>query len=362
MHVVQVVGARPQFIKLAPVSAALAAAGHVEAILHTGQHFDDAMSRVFFDELGIPAPAANLDVHSLPHGAMTGRMLEALERELVARRPDAVIVYGDTDSTLAGALAAVKLGLPCAHVEAGLRSFNRAMPEELNRVAADALCDLLLTPTDEGLANLQREGLGARSRKVGDVMFDAFRLFSARGEAKGVVERLGLARGGYVVCTLHRAATTDEPGVLAAVLAALDRVARGGLPVVLPLHPRTRGALERQGLSTGAVRVVPPVSYLEMVGLLRGARGVATDSGGLQKEAYFAGRPCVTLRAETEWTETVACGANVLVGTDAQAIVTALAGLDAQARTARFGLPFYGDGRAAPAIVAALEALRATAR
>jgi len=356
MHVLQIVGARPQFIKLAPVSAALVAQGHRETIVHTGQHFDEAMSRVFFDELGIPAPAANLEVHSLSHGAMTGRMLEGLERELVARRPDAVIVYGDTDSTLAGALAAVKLGIRCAHVEAGLRSFNRRMPEELNRVAADAVCDLLLAPTDAGLANLEREGLGARAKKVGDVMFDAFRSFGARGDATGVVERLGLARGGFVLATVHRAANTDDVASLTGLFAGLDRVARGGLPVVLPMHPRTRAALLRQGVLPGAVRVIPPASYLEMVGLLRACRAVATDSGGLQKEAYFAGRPCVTLRDETEWVETVACGANVLVGADPGRIVAALAGVDGQARAARFGEPFYGDGHAADAIAAALTA------
>lgn len=356
MHVVQIVGARPQFIKLAPVSAELAARDHVETIVHTGQHFDDAMSAVFFRELGIPAPAVNLGVHALPHGAMTGRMLEGLERVLLERRPDAVVVYGDTDSTLAGALAAVKLGVPCAHVEAGLRSFNRAMPEELNRVLADAASDLLLTPTDAGLANLAAEGLAGRACKVGDVMLDAFSRFGPAGDATGAVERLGLTRGGYVLATVHRAGNTDDAVSLGALMAGLDDVARAGTPVVLPLHPRTRGALERSGARLQAVTPVPPASYLEMLGLVRGARAVATDSGGLQKEAYWAGKPCVTLRDETEWVETVACGANVLVGADRGRIAEALARVDAQARAARFGLPFYGDGRAARAIVAAVEA------
>ncbi len=350
MKVLQIVGARPQFIKVAPVSAAFRASGNEEVIVHTGQHFDDAMSRVFFDDLGIPQPRVNLGVHSLPHGAMTGRMLEGLERVLVAERPDVVVVYGDTDSTLAGALAAVKLGIPCAHVEAGLRSFNRAMPEELNRVAVDALCDLLLVPTDAGMANLAREGLAGRAVKVGDVMYDAFLLFVERGAATGVVARFGLEAGRFLLATLHRAATTDRPEALTDVFAALDDVATGGLPVILPLHPRTMGALARARVPTGAIRVVPPVSYLEMLGLLSACQAVVTDSGGVQKEAYFAGKPCITVRSETEWTETVACGANVLAGSDRASIVSAVRRLHEIRSKARFGLAHYGDGRAALAI------------
>ncbi len=355
MKVVQIVGARPQFIKLAPVSAALAAGGHHEAILHTGQHFDDEMSRVFFDELGIPAPKANLDVHSLSHGAMTGRMMEAIEAELLADRPDKVIVYGDTDSTLAGSLAAVKIGIPVAHIEAGLRSFNRAMPEEINRVACDHISDLLLVPTDTGMKHLASEGLASRAHLVGDVMFDAIVMFGERGRASGILERLGLSEGGFMLATLHRPASTDDPVVLAGLIGALSEIAETQMPVILPRHPRTRAALERHGISAGAIQVVPPVSYLEMVGLLHGCRAVATDSGGLQKEAYFAAKPCLTLRTETEWMETVECGANVICGLDPELALTHARRLDRIAAQGAFGESFYGSGDAAARIVALLE-------
>ena len=357
MKIATVVGARPQFIKAAAVSRRLAQAGVVERLIHTGQHYDPALSQTFFDELGLPAPAHHLGVGSGPHGAQWGRMLEALEAVFVAERPDVVLVYGDTNSTLAGALAAAKLHVPVAHVEAGLRSFNRAMPEELNRVLTDHASRWLLAPTEAACANLRREGIEpAHIHLVGDVMFDVARLYAERaGEVGEVLGRLGLEPGGYALATLHRAENTDDParlGWLCGALAALS----SRCPVVLPLHPRTRAALRRLGLSDalGAVQVIEPVGYLDMLALTRGARLVATDSGGLQKEAFFHEVPCVTLRDETEWVELVEAGWNRLVPPSPTMAAPLLAALDAP-RPAN-APPLYGDGDAARKIVEVLRA------
>jgi len=311
--VLTVVGARPQFIKAAAVSRAIAVAQNCEEVLvHTGQHFDADMSQVFFDELGIPTPQYNLDIHGGGHGEMTGRMLIALEPVLKAEKPSAVIVYGDTNSTAAAALCAAKLSIPVVHVEAGLRSFNRRMPEELNRIVADHLSDMLLAPTRLAVNNLAREGITQKVHHIGDVMYDVTLYATARAaQHSTVVERLGLVDKEFAVATVHRAENTDDPRALKAVMDLLRAEARTR-PMVVPLHPRTRAAAASAGVSLEGLLVVPPVGYLDMHRLLSGAAKVFTDSGGLQKEAYFHRVPCVTLRDETEWLETVEAGWNRL--------------------------------------------------
>ena len=340
-RMLSVVGARPQFVKAAAIARAVAARGDIEEILlHTGQHFDRAMSRVFFDELGIAAPRVNLGVQGGGHGAMTGRMLAGIEEVLLAERPDLVLVSGDTNSTLAGALAAAKLQLPVAHLEAGLRSFNRAMPEEINRVLTDHASALLLCPTEAAIDNLRREGIVAGVHHIGVVMYDAARFAAARARASTVLQRLGLAEGGYAVATVHRAENTDDRDRLAAILAYLCRQA-GERAVVLPLHPRTRQRLAAWRLDTGPLVLCEPLGYLDMHRLLQSAAAVYTDSGGLQKEAYFHRVPCVTLRGETEWVETVAAGWNRLwQGPDYI--------------LPRRDIAAYGDGHAADRAVAAI--------
>lgn len=337
-RVVTIVGARPQFIKAAPVSHALAAAQLVEEVLvHTGQHSDPEMSAVFFEDLRLPPPARTLGVSGGSHGEMTARMLVAIEGVLIEEQPALVLVYGDTNSTLAGALAAAKLHIPVAHVEAGLRSF-RSMPEEVNRVVADHVASLLFCPTATAMVNLAREGLGGRSRLVGDVMYDAALQAGERAAGRSaLLERLGLDDGGYAVATVHRAENTDDGNALARVLAYLNDQ---DVPVVLPLHPRTRLAAQRLGLTFGTVRCVPPLGYLDMTRLVRTAVCVLTDSGGLQKEAYFHRVPCVTMRSETEWVETLDAGWNRLWTVDEYA--------------PRREIDDYGDGHAAEAIVTAL--------
>jgi UDP-GlcNAc3NAcA epimerase len=313
MKVMTVLGARPQFVKAAPLSRAFGALPGVDEILvHTGQHFDDEMSKVFFDELEIPPPRHNLDIHGGGHGAMTGRMLGALEAVIELEKPDRVIVLGDTNSTLAGALAAAKLQVPVCHVEAGLRSFNRRMPEEVNRVLTDHVSALLLCPTRTAVLNLETEGIRDGVHHVGDVMYDACLHAAARAEARStILDRFTLVPGGYEVATVHRAENTDDPCRLARILAYLqERATR--CTVVLPLHPRTRVAIARAGIDFAGLRVSPPLGYLDMTRLVGGAAMVHTDSGGLQKEAYFHRVPCVTLREETEWVETVEAGWNRL--------------------------------------------------
>ncbi len=319
MRVVSIVGARPQFIKAAMVSRVLRQR-HEEILLHTGQHYDFAMSAIFFEELALPAPDVNLEVGSGPHGAQTGAMLEGIERVLLNKRPDWVIVYGDTNSTLAGALAAAKLGMRVAHVEAGLRSFKRSMPEEINRIVADHLSSLLLCPTKTAVNNLAAEGIAEGVHLVGDVMADALSEMAPVAKSRSrILEQLGLADRSYFLATVHRAENTDDPARLSNILQAFDSMRE---PVVFPVHPRTQKAIQVLGYAPAAsVRLIDPLGYVDMLCLLQGARAILTDSGGLQKEAYWLGVPCITLRDETEWVETLAAGCNVLVGADATQIV-----------------------------------------
>ncbi len=363
MRIATILGARPQFIKASVVSHALAASGAFEEVMiHTGQHFDANMSDVFFDELGIAAPAHTLGIHGGGQGAMTGRMLEAVERVLIAERPNAVLVYGDTNSTLAGALAAVKLHIPLAHVEAGLRSFNMAMPEEVNRILTDRVSNWLFTPTAAAAAHLRAEGAAEeRIVAVGDVMYDVALRHGARADAAGGAQggalgRLGLGAGGYVLATVHRAENTDDAVRLATIVDALESLSRD-LPVVWPLHPRTRGVLAAGGrLETlpRGLHLIEPVGYLDMVRLEKHAALIATDSGGVQKEAFFHRVPCVTLRDETEWVELVEAGWNRLAPpTSAEAVSAALrAAIGARGAD----IAPYGDGDAAGRIVQRLRA------
>jgi UDP-GlcNAc3NAcA epimerase len=360
LRIVTIVGARPQFIKAAAVSRAIAshnrAGGTVleEQIVHTGQHYDANLSQTFFEELEIPEPRYNLGIGSLSQGAQTGRMLEALEEVLVREKPQWVLVYGDTNSTLAGALAAKKLGLPLAHVEAGLRSFNLRMAEEINRIVADRISDLLLCPTETAVANLRSEGITSGVEQVGDVMYDASLFYRDQARQRSsILARLRLAPKEFVLATIHRAENTDDAGRLRGILEGLARVAQNER-VVLPLHPRTREWIKRLGLADcmGKIEVLEPVSYLDMICLEEAARLICTDSGGVQKEAFFFRVPCVTLRDETEWVETVQSGWNRLADAKADAIVEAIR----ESRAPDHEPPlFYGDGQAADRIVKILE-------
>lgn len=352
MKIVTVVGARPQFIKAAAISRALSLhrEGSVrEVLVHTGQHYDDRMSEVFFRELGIGAPAHNLGIAGGTHGAMTGKMIESIEQVLLAERPEWLLIYGDTNSTLAAAVAASKLHIPIAHVEAGLRSFNMRMPEEINRIVADRLSSLLFCPTDAAVANLANEGMRAGVHLVGDVMYDVALHFAEAAGQADILQRLDLTPKQYVLATCHRAENTDDAQNLTGVIAGLRAVAEQKR-VILPLHPRTQGKIKEFGLSTalGNISVIEPVSYLNMVALEKNAEVIVTDSGGVQKEAFFYEVPCVTTRSETEWVETVAAGWNVLVGTDAGRIAAEV--LSPNQRTRAKVRP-YGSGDAARRIV-----------
>ena len=347
MKILSIVGARPQFVKSAPVGRALDRAGITEILLHTGQHYDPEMSGVFFDELGIRRPHYNLEAGSGSHAAQTAAMLVGIEEVLLKEHPAVVLIYGDTNSTLAGAIAACKLQYPVAHVEAGLRSFNRAMPEEINRVVADALSTLLFCPTDVAARNLELEGITAGVHIVGDVMYDAVLWAADRARAgiPEIVSRLGLTPGAYVLATVHRASNTDDPANLAAITGALSNA---GETVVFPMHPRTRKAIATSGIVLGGnVMPIEPVSYLSMVALEKHARTILTDSGGVQKEALWLGVPCVTVRDETEWVETVESGWNTLTGTDTARILAALR----RPRSHEVPPQPYGDGQAAARIV-----------
>ena len=349
LKVLTIVGARPQFIKAAPVSRILREAEKVtECIVHTGQHFDVGMSDIFFEELDVPAPHHHLGIHGGGHGAMTGAMLQSLEPLLEAEKPDYVLVYGDTNSTLAAALAATKLHIPVAHVEAGLRSFNRRMPEEVNRILTDEIADVLFTPTSIASENLRQVGVAEhRIQQVGDVMFDAALFYAERAANRSsILDWHGLSKGEYVLATVHRAENTDDGERLVAIMKGLDAVAVKR-PVIFPLHPRTRAALERVGFEPPNIQFIDPVGYLDMVALESNAAVIATDSGGVQKEAFFYSVPCVTLRDETEWVELVEMGWNRLVAADAGEIATAVC---EQVRV--FGSPGapYGDGTAATKI------------
>jgi UDP-GlcNAc3NAcA epimerase len=335
-----VVGNRPQFIKSGPVSVAVREAGIDEVVLHTGQHWDPELSDVFFEELGLPAPGYRLEAHSADPDAMRPGIVAALEQE----RPDWALVYGDTNSTLAGAQAAVAVGIPVAHVEAGLRSGDLSMPEERNRIAVDRIADLLLPPDERSAATLRAEGVPGRIEVVGDVMADAsFRFGPIARERSQILEQLGLAPGRYVVATIHRQANV-EPERLGRIVDGLGRV---GEPVIFPAHPRTRSVL---GALPGNVRLVDPLGYLDMAALSAQARVIVTDSGGLQKEAYWYGVPCVTARPSTEWVDTVEVGANVLVDDDPERLAAAVAA----ARMPAERPPLYGDGHASARVAAAL--------
>ncbi len=361
-RITTVVGARPQFVKAAAVSRAVAEAnrsggdvGIDEQIIHTGQHYDENMSKVFFDELAIPRPAMNLEVGSGPHGKQTAAMLERLEQVLVDDRPDWVLLYGDTNSTLAGALAAAKLHVPVAHVEAGLRSYDRRMPEEINRVLTDHVSTLLMCPTRGAVKNLDKEGVADGVHLVGDVMYDSVLFNAAMAEQRStILADLGLAPKAYYLATIHRAENTDDPERLGGILSALSQLDR---PIVLPMHPRTRNTLGRQaGSLGGSVRVIDPVAYLDMLTLERNARLVLTDSGGVQKEAYWSGVPCVTLRDSTEWVELVEIGCNRLTGADADRILSAVADFEAVDASLPSGqrTDLYGNGRSSQRIVGLL--------
>lgn len=348
MFVLTVVGARPQFIKASAVSPHLRIS-HREWLLHTGQHYDDDMSAGFFRELDIPAPEECLHIGSGTHGDQTGRMLVGIEAAVLRERPDMVLVYGDTNSTLAGALAAAKLGVPVAHVEAGLRSRNRTMPEEINRVVADALSNLLFCPSEAAVDNLTGEGIRRGVHLVGDVMSDVLRKWLPLvREHSRVLARFELREKGFSLATIHRAENTDDTTRLAQLVDALGRLDE---VVILPLHPRTRKALTQMNACVSpSVRLVEPLGYADMLQLEQGARLILTDSGGVQKEAYWLGVPCVTLREETEWVETVDAGWNVLVGADIDNIVAAAR--EFQPPESRPVL--YGDGHAAERIVSVM--------
>jgi len=344
MRILSVVGNRPQFIKSAPLSLALRNAGVEEVVLHTGQHYDDELSAVFFEDLGLDPPKYRLEAGSGTHAEQTARMLPGIERATLDERPAWVLVYGDTNSTLSGALAAGKLLVPVAHVEAGLRSFDRTMPEELNRMIVDRIAVLLFCPTDAAVANLAAEGIEDGVHQVGDVMYDAsLRLTSIARERSQALERAGVEPGGYLVLTLHREANT-RPDALARIAGALNRLEE---PVLFPAHPRTTKALAAGSITLDAnVHVLAPAGYLDFAALASQARVVLTDSGGVQKEAYWHGVPCVTLRPSTEWVETVETGWNRLVDNDPDLIVEAVR----EARAPAERPVLYGDGRAAEMI------------
>ena len=350
MKIATVIGARPQFIKAAAVSRVLRTQ-HQEILIHTGQHYDANMSEIFFEELHIPQPDYNLGIGSGRHGKQTGAILEQVEEVLITETPDALLVYGDTNSTLAGALAASKLHIPVIHIEAGLRSFNRRMPEEINRVLTDHLSNWLFCPTETAVKNLTAEGITEGVYKNGDVMFDAF-LYNLElaKEKSNIIQTLELTSKSYILCTIHRAENTDDPARLTQILKAISQIP---LPVVLPLHPRTRKIAQQLGLNSllEQVKVIEPVGYLDMITLEAHALKLVTDSGGVQKEAYFAGVPCITMRDETEWVETVEAGWNRLTGADEEKILEAV-----ETFTPPKDHPdIFGDGHAAEQFVTVLE-------
>lgn len=349
MKILTVVGARPQFIKAAVLSRLIRHQPDLEeCMVHTGQHYDYNMSEVFFQELEIPAPAYNLGIGSGNHGTQTGKMMISLEEVVLDEKPDVLLVYGDTNSTLAGAMVAAKLHIPVAHVEAGLRSFNKAMPEELNRIATDHVSNWLFCPTETAVKNLHNENIREGVVQSGDVMYDSVLFYGAK--SSDILDRLSLEAGDYCLATVHRAENTDAPTRLRNIFEAM---AESGLQILLPLHPRTKKALEREGITpAGNISITDPVSYLDIIHLQKNARLILTDSGGIQKEAFFWGKGCITLRDETEWVETVDAGYNRLTGADKGKILAALED---------FSLPaapeaLYGDGNAGEAILAHLKA------
>lgn len=350
-RVLSVVGARPQFIKAFPVSNALSRS-HDGILVHTGQHYDTMLSDVFFTELDIPEPKYNLGVGSGTHADQTARMMIELDRVVETETPDVLIVYGDTNSTLAGALVAAKRSVTLIHIEAGLRSGNREMPEEHNRIATDHLADVLLAPTDRAVHTLRSEGVAGAIHETGDVMYDALLYVRDRAnEVSSIRTDLGLGSDGYVLATVHRAGNTSDGARLASIISGLSAVS---VPVVLPIHPRTEAALKDNGLWETAreqLTIIDPVGYLDFIALLEGAAMVATDSGGVQREAFYLDTRCITLRDETEWTETIDCGWNTLVGADSDRISRALT----QTEPTPPKPQLYGDGRAAERVVEVID-------
>jgi UDP-GlcNAc3NAcA epimerase len=350
VKIASIVGARPQFIKAAPVSREIRQ-HHEEILIHTGQHYDENMSDVFFQVLEIPPPNYNLGVGSSSHARQTADMMRGLEEALEKEQVNLVLVYGDTNSTLAGALVAAKMGVPLGHVEAGLRSFNRKMPEEINRVVADHLSTLLFAPTETAIENLSREGITRGVHLVGDVMYDVALHSAQAARSREIVSKLGLRAGEYLLVTLHRPQNVDDRGTLASIVEAL---VQAGRPAVFPVHPRTRKNLEAFGLwdrLRAKVQAIDPVDYLDFLALLMSAGKVVTDSGGVQKEAYFFGIPCVTIRDETEWIETLEDGWNALVGTDTEDIVDAIERFNPAGTKSKS----FGDGHAAERIARVLD-------
>lgn len=351
LKLITVVGARPQFVKASALSPAfIRCQGIDELIVHTGQHFDANMSDVFFQELSIPPPYINLGIGGGTHGQNTGRIIESLEAVLMTEKPDCVLVFGDTDSTLAAAVATSKLGIMLAHVEAGLRSFRRSMPEEINRILTDHVADVLYAPSKAAVDNLKHEGISEKKIvNSGDVMYDVIKRFAVYAESHStVLHNLGLSPGAYNFMTMHRKENTDNPDVLAHIVSGLSS---SNLPIIFPVHPRTEKKFEEFGIRLPqCVRMIKPVGYFDALKLQSNANLVLTDSGGVQKEAYFLGRPCITLRDETEWIELVECGANVLVGSDSKL----LADLLQRNYTGSQVSNLYGDGHAADLIVADL--------
>jgi len=359
MKIVTVIGARPQFIKASAVSRAIRENNLMdrskinEVIIHTGQHYDKNMSEVFFSELEIPEPTYNLGVNSASHGAMTGQMLEKLEVLMIKEKPDLVLIYGDTNSTLAGTLAAVKLNIPLAHVEAGLRSFNMTMPEEVNRIVADRLSSILFCPTETAVNNLLKEGITDQVYNVGDVMYDVSLFFADKALAQYSLSEWGVHDGEYVLCTIHRAENTDVPERLKSILTSLQDIA-DEVAVIFPMHPRTYKLIREYDMVSMLhnIKVIEPVSYLEMVRLEKSAKAILTDSGGVQKEAFFHRVPCLTLREETEWVETMELGGNELCGADKNRILDAWHSLTHH--SIKQDVCPYGNGNSAEKIVALL--------
>jgi UDP-GlcNAc3NAcA epimerase len=350
LKIVSIIGARPQFIKAAAVSRVLRQK-HQEILVHTGQHYDYKMSGIFFDGLDLPKPDRNLEVGSGSHATQTGAMLKGVEEVLLAEKPDFLLIYGDTNSTVAGALAASKLSVPVAHVEAGLRSFNRRMPEEINRVVADHLSALLLCPSDTAVDNLAAEGITQNVHQVGDVMLDVLNWSRQNLERKPsqILQTLGVNKGNYLLATVHRSENTDDPARLSQILDAFDAVSE---TIVFPVHPRSRKMIAESGRKISSrVQMIDPVGYMDMVALAGSARLILTDSGGLQKEAYWLNVPCVTMRDETEWVETVDAGWNQLVGPDAKKIIQAVNTFAPKGTRPSL----YGDGFAAAKCVDLLD-------
>lgn len=363
MKIVTIVGARPQFIKAAAVSRAIAESNRLvtsnsspvtEVIVHTGQHYDRNMSDVFFEEMNIPRPDYFLDINGLSHGAMTGQMLEKIEEVLIKEGPYIVLVYGDTNTTLAGALAAVKLHIPVAHVEAGLRSFNRRMPEEINRVVTDHISAILFCPTKQSVENLNVEGIGEGIlvALVGDVMYDSVLYYSQLADKSSqIIEKLKLKPKDYGLATVHRAENTNNIERLKSIFLAFEKISIEGLPIIVPVHPRTQQILKTAGMSFNNVQLIDPVSYLDMLLLEKQAQVILTDSGGVQKEAYWMNVPCITLRDETEWVETVEHGWNLVSGTDCEKIIHTVKNI----KIPELKPSLYGNGEAAEQIVAILK-------